>query len=127
MKTLSILLVDDSATFLDSAELFLSLDQRLRIVGRASNGQEAIELAGNHRPDLVMMDIAMPVMNGLEATRRLKSKPLPPHVFIMTGQTDSSYAEAARTAGADAFLPKAALAEQLPVVLMPLLSKLNDA
>jgi DNA-binding NarL/FixJ family response regulator len=125
VKTLSILLVDDSPVFLDSAELFLSLDKRLRIVGRASNGQEAIELAEHENPDLVMIDIAMPVMNGLEATRRLKSRPAAPQVFVVTGQIDSIYAEAARTAGADAFLGKPTLAEQLPLLLKPLLSKLE--
>jgi CheY-like chemotaxis protein len=94
-------------------------------VGRAGNGQEAIEFAKNQKPDLIMIDIAMPVMDGLEATRRLKSQPLPPQVFIMTGQIDSVYAEAARTAGADAFLGKPTLAEQLPHLLTPLLSKLE--
>jgi CheY-like chemotaxis protein len=68
------------------------------------------------------MDVAMPVMNGLEATRRLKRWPDAPTIFLMTGQDDTAYADAARAAGADTFLAKSVLAEELPALLLPLLA-----
>lgn len=126
MKTLSILLVDDSSVFLDSVEEFLALHGQFRIVGRASNGQEAIQMNEQHKPTLVLMDVAMPVMNGLEATRQLKSSASAPKIFLMTGQDERAYAQVAQAVGADAFLPKSVLAEGLLSLLSPFVAKLDE-
>ena len=71
-----VLLVDDQALFREGLETLLSVHKDIQVVGQASNGQEAVEVAASVRPDVVLMDVRMPVLNGVRATRRLK-KALP--------------------------------------------------
>ena len=94
------------------AELITSLlaeDGRFALVGRARTGDEAVELAREHRPDIVVMDLGMPGRDGLEATRLIRSLNATQHVVIYTGS--SEYADVARAeeAGATGFLHKDAL------------------
>src|SRR5262249_44795072 len=81
---LRILLVDDSWAFLGSAEHFLSMETDLQIIGCVSSGQEAIDQVELLKPDLVLMDVAMPIMNGLTAARRIKALPNGPRLVLMT-------------------------------------------
>lgn len=111
------LLVDDSLAFLDSAARFLKGDQRLEIVGRALSGREALEQIPILRPDLVLMDLAMPEMNGLEATRLIKRQPNAPCVVILTLNDSHEYRMAAAAVGADGFVTKSEFAiELLPLI-----------
>jgi DNA-binding NarL/FixJ family response regulator len=100
------LLVDDSSSFLRAAEDFLSTEPGIEVVGRAFSGRDAVALADQLHPDLVIMDLNMPEMNGLEATRLLKVQPNRPRVVILTLHDIPDYRAAAREAGADGFLPK---------------------
>lgn len=120
MKKLRVLLVDDSREFINSAASLLSLRPELDVVGQARSGAEAIRLATELEPDLVLMDIAMPQMNGLEATRRIKAKPSPPRVVVLTLHNNAEYRSAARAVGSDGFLSK----EDFPVKLIPLIHTL---
>jgi DNA-binding NarL/FixJ family response regulator len=104
--TLRIVLVDDSTQFLDTAEDFLSRERQLSIVGRAQNGAEAIEIVRALRPDLVLMDVSMPGMDGLEATRHIKALAAAPRVVILTLR-DTPRDRAAALAIADGFVSKA--------------------
>ena len=113
MAQIQVLLVDDSAEFLDSIARFLGLGAALQIVGVATSGSAAIEQAAALKPDLVLMDLAMPGMNGLEATRQLKAAAAPPRVVIMTLHDNVEYREAARAAAADGFISKSAIRSQL--------------
>ncbi len=70
-KPVRVLIVDDHRLFAESLELILATDGRIEIAGHAGTGEEAIDVARSARPDVVLMDIAMPVMDGLEATRRI--------------------------------------------------------
>jgi len=72
------LLVDDSEEFLNSATGFLTMDSEVEVIGRARSGAEAIEQALRLRPDLILMDAAMPGMSGFDATREIKSLSDPP-------------------------------------------------
>lgn len=121
MSRISTLLVDDNPDFLDSARRFLELDGRLEIVGLARSGGEALEQCGHLRPELVLMDWAMPEMNGLEATRRLKQNAGAPTVVILTQHDDATYRQAAAAAGADGFIAKAEFVEQLIAAVEALL------
>lgn len=112
LAPLCILLVDDSATFLDSATRFLAARQDLRVVGRALSGQDALRQVSTLKPDLVLIDLAMPGMNGLETTRLLKACSEAPRVVIMTLHDNSEYREAAGDA-ADGFIAKSAIRSQL--------------
>jgi DNA-binding NarL/FixJ family response regulator len=120
MREYRILLVDDNLGFLDSAESFLRAHPELEVVGRALSGLEAIEQVAALHPDMVLMDLVMPGMDGLEATRRIKSKPHPPHVVLVTLHDDAEYHAAAKEAQADAFLAKS----EIGLRLLPLIRHL---
>ena len=120
MNPLRILLVDDSAEFLESAARLLMLHQDLCIVGRAASGSSALEQVAVLNPDLVLMDLAMPGMNGLETTRQIKARPAAPRVVIMTLYDVAEYRAAAKDATADGFIAKSSIRSQL----MPMLAGL---
>jgi DNA-binding NarL/FixJ family response regulator len=94
------------------AELIMSLladDERFALVGRARTGDEAVELAAEHRPDIVVMDLAMPGCDGVEATRLIRSVNATQHVVIYTGSDEYADVARAEEAGAAGFLHKDAL------------------
>jgi two-component system invasion response regulator UvrY len=102
-----LLLVDDSAEFLESAEYFLRSQSNVELVGRALDGNHALEEVTRLSPDLVLMDIAMPGLSGLEVTRRLKARYSPPMVVLLTLYDSPEYRAAAVAVGADGFVSKA--------------------
>lgn len=101
-----ILLVDDSTDFLVSAERILTTDSQIEVVGRATSGQEALNMVSQLHPDLVLMDLSMPGMSGLEATRRIKSQHGSHRVVILTMHDDSASRAAADAVQADGFIGK---------------------
>lgn len=104
--TIRLLLADDSPLIRRGLRLFLEPQSDLEIVGEARHGAEAIELARTLRPHVVVMDIRMPIMDGLTATRRLTEE-LPAICVLILSAIDGADAEAeARAAGAAAFLSK---------------------
>ena len=106
MKKLRLLLVDDQSLFREALRTLLSLQPDFEIVAEAENGEQAIALAKAHRPDVVLMDLRMPVMGGVEATRRLL--PVAPGtrvVVLTTFDEDEEVFEALR-AGASGYLLK---------------------
>jgi DNA-binding NarL/FixJ family response regulator len=114
-----ILLVDDSAEFLAALSTFLSDFPGMEIVGRAASGCEAVEAVDIVRPDLILMDISMPKMNGIEATKIIKSRPSSPLVLMLTLHDSQQYYGAARSAGADGMVLKSeVLNDLLPAIRM---------
>ena len=111
MRQVKVLLVDDGAEFLASASDFLARDPRVELVGQARDGLEGVRLAEALSPDIVLMDLTMPVMNGLDATRRIKSGLTPPRVIIVTLHDDPACRRSATVAGADGFISKTNFAE----------------
>ena len=108
-----VLLVDDQALFREGLETLLSVHKDIQVVGEASNGQEAVEVAASVRPDVVLMDVRMPVLNGVGATRRLK-KALPQcRVIVLTTFDDDEYVFDALRAGAVGYLLKDVASAQL--------------
>ncbi len=101
-----VLLVDDSPEFLESAARFLSTDPWIEIVGRALSGSDALAQAARLHPDLVLMDLAMPGMNGLEAARQIRTQPDPPRIVIVTMYDSPEYRVAAEAEGAEGFVTK---------------------
>ncbi len=127
-KPLRVLVVDDSHEFVQTALRRLGSYAGLEVVGCASAGQEALDLVETLRPDLVLMDLAMPGMNGLEATRRIKAMATPPRVVILTLYDDPAYREAAVGVRADGFVTKAEWSQQMPAALVDLFGdRLADA
>ena len=106
MDVLKTLLIDDNEAFLTLATHMLKTNARLNIVGRGYNGFDAVRLSESLKPDLILMDLAMPGMGGLQATRLIKAQDDPPMVFITSHHDDAEHREHCARAGADGFLSK---------------------
>ena len=113
MKKIRLMLVDDQSLFREALRTLLSLQEGFEIVGEAENGERAVALAKIHRPDVILMDLRMPVLNGVEATRRIMAAlPSARVVVLTTFEEDEEIFEAMR-AGALGFLLKACSADKL--------------
>lgn len=119
------LMVDDHAAFLNELAHLLEEDREMDVVGRATSGEEALEKTTALRPDLVLMDLAMPGMGGLEAARRLKTdaEAGTPRLIVLSLYEHPMYQQAALDAGADGFVPKS----RLGTMLLPMIHNLFPA
>ncbi|MFL6592803.1 MAG: response regulator transcription factor [Luteimonas sp.] len=120
MRTLKLLLVDDHPGFINAAMRHLRRLDWIQVLGMAGNGIEAITQCEVLRPDVVLMDLAMPEMGGLQATRLIKAQDNPPFVVIASHFDDAEHREHAIRAGADAFVSKLAYIHDV----MPVLERL---
>lgn len=123
MRELTLLLVDDHEAFLNAAQRQLRSHTWIKVLGRALNGREAVILTEELRPRVVVMDLAMPEMGGLQATRLIKAQDEPPFVIIASHFDDAEHREHAANAGADAFIGKSDYARDL----LPILERLAGA
>ncbi len=113
MKRTRILLADDHAVVRQGFKMILGAQSDMEIVGEAANGREAVELAEQMRPDIVVMDVAMPELNGIEATRRLAASIPHTRVIALSMHKDSVYVREILRAGARGYLLKDSGAEDL--------------
>ena len=113
MAKIKILVVDDHTLMRDGIKAMLSLHDDIEVVGEASEGKEAMELAERLSPDVIIMDIAMPFMDGLEATRRITRKNGKTKVLVLTQYNNREYILSAIKAGAAGYVPKRALGNEL--------------
>jgi DNA-binding NarL/FixJ family response regulator len=120
-----VLVVDDDDLLATALAALLETEDRIEHVGRAHTGEEAIALVAEHRPDVVVMDVEMPGIGGLEATRRITTGGgrSGPSVLVITGADVEAHWMSARAAGAVGYLPKSDLAERL----LPTLLAIADA
>ncbi|MET3292380.1 UNVERIFIED_CONTAM: DNA-binding NarL/FixJ family response regulator [Brevibacillus sp. OAP136] len=103
---IKILLVDDHAVVLRGLQFFLSMQKDFEIVGEAENGKEALEKVASCQPDVVLMDMVMPVMDGIEATRLIKKTYPDVKILVLTSFSDQDYVLPALQAGAVGYLMK---------------------
>jgi DNA-binding NarL/FixJ family response regulator len=108
-----VLIADDHRLFAESLKLMLEVEQEIDVVGYAADGGEAIALSALLRPDVVVMDLDMPVMDGIDATAGVRAAAPGTAVVIVTGSTDPRDAQRARAVGAAAYVPKEASVELL--------------
>jgi two-component system response regulator NreC len=106
MKPIRILLADDHNILREGLRLLLERQQGFQVVAEAADGREALQLAEELRPDVVVMDIAMPILNGIEATHRIVQTCPPAAVIILSMHHDESYVVRALNAGARGYLLK---------------------
>jgi DNA-binding NarL/FixJ family response regulator len=104
--TIHVLIADDQALFREGLETLLSIHQDIQVVGHASNGQEAVDLASHLSPDVILMDMQMPILNGVGATRRLKQSLPNCRIIALTTFDDSETIFDALRAGAAGYILK---------------------
>ncbi len=107
MDTIHVLIADDSRDFRQSLRGLLEREEGLVVVGEAADGRQAVELAGEKRPEIVLMDIEMPVMDGIEATREIRSRWPEVRVVALTIYDRPTFREAMAEAGAVGYLATA--------------------
>jgi DNA-binding NarL/FixJ family response regulator len=113
MNKIKVLLIDDHAIMRDGIRAILSLHDDIDLVGEASEGQEAIEKTRELSPDVVIMDVAMPDMDGIEATRRIRKESPNVKIIMLTQYDNKEYVLSAIKAGAAGYVPKRALGSEL--------------
>src|SRR6266446_10217509 len=105
MTPLRVLIADDHPSYAELLRSLLSTDERIEVVGAAGNGLQAVEMATELEPDLILMDLEMPVMDGLEAMRILSERG-GIRVLLLTGSSSTGYVDSVLSAGASGYLPK---------------------
>jgi DNA-binding NarL/FixJ family response regulator len=110
---IQVLIVDDHAIVREGLQTLLSEEPEVAIIGEAVNGLEAVRLAGELRPDVILMDLMMPELDGIEATRRIREANVPGRVLVLTSFADDKRVPAAIKAGAVGYLLKDVLKEEL--------------
>jgi DNA-binding NarL/FixJ family response regulator len=108
-----VLIADDHRMFAEALEAILETDDRLEPAGHAADGAEAVRLALQARPDVILMDIAMPVMDGLQATKQIRDQWPNACVLMLTGSNSRSDVDRAREAGAAGYVTKERIAAEL--------------
>jgi len=111
--TIKILLVDDHAVVRSGLSKFLMVNKDLKLVGEASNGIEAIQMVSLHKPDVVLMDLMMPEMDGITATREIHQKYPQVKVLALTSFAEQNMVQGALQAGAIGYLQKNVTAKEL--------------
>ena len=108
-----VLIADDHRLFGQALEAILATDDRLEVIGHAADGAEAVQFALNVDPDVTLMDIAMPIMDGLQATKQIRKQKPQGCILMLTGSNSRSDVDQAREAGAAGYVTKDRIAAEL--------------
>jgi DNA-binding NarL/FixJ family response regulator len=105
-EPLTVLIADDNGLFARALEGLLESEESIRVIARAENGETAARLAAELRPDVVLMDLSMPRVDGFEATTRIREESPGTAIVVLTGSNDPDDVERARSAGAAGYVTK---------------------
>jgi two-component system, NarL family, nitrate/nitrite response regulator NarL len=111
--SIRVLVADDQRLFADAVSALLAGEPRIEVVGRARDGVEAVELARSLQPDVILMDISMPRMDGFDATERIRADDPDARILILSGSNSREDVDRSREAGASGYLTKDRIAAQL--------------
>src|SRR6188768_1530140 len=114
MHPITVLLAEDHMIVREGLRALLKLEADLEVIGEAENGRQAVALASKLCPDVVVMDIAMPLLNGLEATRQILKTTPSTKVLVLSAHSDDAYVEQVMALGAAGYLIKQTAAHVLP-------------
>jgi two-component system, NarL family, nitrate/nitrite response regulator NarL len=117
-----VLIADDEPLFIEMVDAMLTAEG-IEVVGRAQDGEEAVDRTLSLAPDVTLMDISMPVLDGIEATRRIRESVPTACVLVLTGSTEAVEIDRARKAGAAAFLSKDRIASELVATITDLAAR----
>ena len=117
------LIADDHRLFAEALEAILAGEDRIDVVGHAKDGKEAVSLWEEHRPDITLMDIAMPVMDGVAATREIRRLDEHACILMLTGSNARSDVDRARKAGAAGYVTKDRIAAELVDAILEVASR----
>jgi DNA-binding NarL/FixJ family response regulator len=109
----TVLIADDHDLFAESLSAFLSTERSIEVVGRAANGEEALRLADEVDPGVILMDISMPVMDGFDAARSIRGAHPNMYILFLTGSNAPTDIAAARDAGGSGYVTKDRIASEL--------------
>ena len=112
-KPVRVLIADDHRLFAEALAAILAAEERIEVVGRASDGGEAVQLARALVPDVVLMDVSMPVLDGFEATREIRAESDAVRVLMLTGSNSRADVDRSREAGASGYVTKDRIASEL--------------
>ena len=120
---ITVLIADDHQLFAEALEAILATDDRIAVIGRARDGVQAVQLAAELRPDLVLMDISMPGMDGIEATEQIRAARSTACILMLTGSNSRHDVDRARRAGAAGYVTKDRIAAELIDAIVGLASR----
>jgi DNA-binding NarL/FixJ family response regulator len=113
MQKITVLLADDHTVVRQGLRALLEAEEDMSVVGEAENGRQAVQMTKRLQPDVVVMDIAMPSLNGLEATRQVSRESPKSKVLILSSYSDDEYVQQLTDAGASGYLVKQTAAQDL--------------
>jgi DNA-binding NarL/FixJ family response regulator len=122
LPTIRVLLVDDDAAFLESLEALLASDPRLEIVGKALSGAEALEIAAANEPDVVVVDVRMPGMSGIECGRLIRERDSHARVILISGSIFDDERPDPAESRASAYLAKSEVTARLHTTLVAVMA-----
>ncbi|NQX01626.1 response regulator transcription factor [bacterium] len=117
MNPITVMLAEDHQIVREGLRALLNLEADLKVIGEAENGRDAVALAARIRPDVIVMDIAMPLLNGLEATRQILHAHPATKVLVLSAYGDDAYVEQVMELGAAGYLIKQTAGEVLPTAI----------
>ena len=118
-----VLIADDHRLFAEALQAILSVDERIELVGLAGDGREAVKLAEQHSPDVILMDISMPLMDGIEAAQAIRKRDDSVSIVMLTGSNSRSDVDRARQAGAAGYVTKDRIAAELVEAILEVAGK----
>jgi DNA-binding NarL/FixJ family response regulator len=122
-RPIRVLIADDHRLFAEALEAILGGDERVTVVGRAGDGREAVELTRERKPDVVLMDLSMPVLDGIEATREIRRVSRRIAVLVLTGSNSRADVDRSREAGAAGYVTKDRIASELVEAIVEVASR----
>jgi DNA-binding NarL/FixJ family response regulator len=114
----SVLIADDNGLFRSALDVILAAEPEVRVVGRATDGEEAVRMVAELEPDVVLMDLSMPVLDGFLATQRILEESPGTRVLVLTGSPERTDMERAEAAGAAGYVTKDRIASELVAAIL---------